>query len=130
MKVYEGYSNEIYINNEMERVIGYEFRLDFMNNAHKLKYGLSGESYNADAMNAIELKVFIDSIGIEDSIYKVDKRICKFMEENNLTQMLQDSFNATNKGGEKKNLLKEDFYKGIKRANKMCSSLSEVKKSL
>lgn len=82
-------------------------------------------------MNAIELKVFIDSIGREDSIYKVDKRICKFMEENNLTQMIQDSVNAIHKGGVKKDILKEDFYKGIKRANKMCSSLSDdVKTSL
>ena len=131
IKLYEDNRNEIYFNNEMERVIGYEFRLDFMKNAHKLKYGLNGESYKVDTMNAIELKVFIDSIGSEDRIYKVDKRICKFMEENNLTKMIQDGYRSTYKGEGKKNLLEEGFYKGIKRANKICSSLADdIKTSL
>ena len=53
------------------------------------------------------------------------------MEENNLTQMIQDRYNTSYKDGKKKDLLTEDFYKGIKRANKMCSSLSDdVKTSL
>lgn len=101
------------------------FFRDFNGALVRLSMKIKGEDYTNDFFNAIEVKSFVESVGENDPHFIVDERVCKTIEDKNLTQMVRYGYAESLKRSKKDKNIKifeESFFDGLEIIHKKCKT--------